>query len=124
MPGSRSAKPTALVAEDDALISLALEDALLEEGYRVIRARTVAQALTAIATEPLAMALVDYWLGKESADMIVDALKVRDIAFAICTGAVREEVMQRFPGALVIAKPFALGDIEALTRLSHQRPYR
>jgi DNA-binding response OmpR family regulator len=118
MPGSPDQGPVALVVEDDALISLALEEALLEEGYRVIKVSTVERALTKIAAEPLAIALVDYWLGTESAEAVVDALKAREIAFAICTGAVREDVMQRFPGAMVIGKPFSLGALEALTRAS------
>jgi DNA-binding response OmpR family regulator len=68
--GPESRRPTALVVEDEALISLALEETLTDEGYRVLTARTCDEALAAIAAEPVNMVLLDYWLETQSADEV------------------------------------------------------
>ena len=116
MPSSSGKRPTALVVEDEALISLSLEEMLADEGYRVVTARTVDQALARIKAEPITIALVDYWLETEGAEPVVAALEARGTPFAICTGSMPEDVLQRQPGAIVIGKPFEPGALEALTR--------
>jgi CheY-like chemotaxis protein len=107
--------PTALVVEDEALISLALEETLVEGGYRVLTARTCEEALARIEADPIDIALLDYWLETQSADGVAAALKARDIPFAICTGSMPDEMTRRFPGTIILGKPFAPGDIEAVT---------
>jgi DNA-binding NtrC family response regulator len=116
MPSSTSKRPTALVVEDEALISLSLEEMLSDEGYRVVTARTVDQALATIRSEPITIALVDYWLETQGAEPVVAELEARGTPFAICTGSMPEDVLRRLPGTIVIGKPFEPGALEALTR--------
>ena len=116
MPSSSGKRPTALVVEDEALISLSLEEMLVDEGFRVLTARTVEQALAKIRAEPITIALVDYWLQTQDAEAVVAELEALGTPFAICTGSMPEEVMQRLPGRIVIGKPFEPGALEALTR--------
>ena len=74
-------------------------------------------ALSALAAgRPITIALVDYWLETEGAEPVVAALEARGTPFAICTGSMPEDVLQRLPGAIVIGKPFEPGALEALTR--------
>jgi CheY-like chemotaxis protein len=107
--------PTALVVEDEALISLALEETLVDAGFQVLTARTRDDALARIAAGPIDIALLDYWLETQNADDVAAALKARDIPFAICTGSMPDEMKQRFPGTIILAKPFAPGAIETVT---------
>jgi DNA-binding response OmpR family regulator len=112
--GPESRRPTALVVEDEALISLALEETLTDEGYRVLTARTCNEALAAIAAEPVSIALLDYWLETQSADEVAAELKDRGIPFAICTGSMADDMKERFPETIILGKPFAPGALEAV----------
>jgi DNA-binding response OmpR family regulator len=120
---ARSHRPTALVVEDEALISLSLEDVLAAQGYRVLTATTCDEALRHLDGEDIDMALIDYWLRTQRADDVAIALRDRGIPFAICTGALPDEVLERFPETVVLGKPFEPGALETIaTRLLGSTP--
>lgn len=76
-----------LVVEDEALVAMLVEDALIDAGFAVIGpARSVAEALALLARESPAAAVLDLNLGGETSIGVADALAARGIPFLVATG--------------------------------------
>ena len=76
-----------LVVEDEALVAMLVEDALIDAGFAVIGpARSVSQALELLKAEPLDAAVLDLNLGGENSVSVADALAARGIPFLVATG--------------------------------------
>lgn len=76
-----------LVVEDEALVAMLVEDALLDAGFAVIGpARTVSQALEMLQAELPDAAVLDLNLGGENSVSVADALAARGIPFLVATG--------------------------------------
>jgi ActR/RegA family two-component response regulator len=81
-PGERftmqnKARPLALIVEDEALLALAVEDLLTEEGFETLCAASEGQVLALLpAAGPIAVAVVDLRLGRDLAGQrIIRALR-------------------------------------------------
>ena len=110
---SRPQTPVALVAEDEAVIGLFLEQSLADLGFDVVVVASVADALAAIGSHPIALALVDYRLRRESAAPILAALQQQGVPFCVCSGSAGEDLATGQSGGDFLAKPFAPGAVEA-----------
>jgi CheY-like chemotaxis protein len=98
-----------LVAEDDALVSILLEDMLAELGCAVVgAAANVPAALEIARTGGIDGAILDVNLGGESIDPVADELAARALPFLFVTGYGASGVPSRFAGAPVLQKPFQL----------------
>jgi DNA-binding response OmpR family regulator len=76
-----------LVAEDDVLIALALEDQLRQHGWPVVeQVGSVAAGLAVVASKPPALALVDFQLADGWATSLLEALAAAAVPFLILTG--------------------------------------
>ena len=96
-----------LVVEDEPLVSMLIEDLLLDMGCVVIGpASTVAQAL-ALAEQRLDAALLDVNLGAEQVYPVADALAAADVPFAFITGYGRHGLVGAHRDRPTIRKPFA-----------------
>ena len=119
-PTPSSANPQAkiLVIEDEAMISLLIEDMLLELGYSTIwLATSVAQALASIAERRPDVAVLDVNLGGERAYPVAERLAELDIPFVFATGYGRFGVDARWSARPVIQKPYNIETLdEALRR--------
>jgi DNA-binding response OmpR family regulator len=103
-----------LVVEDDFLIALDIVGALEQAGITVVGpASTAADALQAIAREPLHGALLDIHLGGEPVAPIADALKARGVPFAFVSGYGREQLPPNHRDAAMVRKPFTAKDLIA-----------
>jgi len=76
-----------LVIEDEALVAMLMEDALLDAGFAVLGpARTVSQALEMLKGDAPDAAVLDLNLGGQNALSVAEALAARGIPFVVATG--------------------------------------
>ncbi|RVT96343.1 response regulator [Rhodovarius crocodyli] len=96
-----------LVVEDEPLVAMLLEDALLDAGAEVLGpVGTVADALAMLEQLP-DVALLDLRLGRDSAVPVADDMVVRGIPFAVMSGDVGGNLPVRHHPAPALAKPFS-----------------
>lgn len=98
-----------LVAEDETILSLMMEDLLLEAGATVIGpAPSVGMAMQLLQSEPVDGAVLDFNLGGEMIVPVADTLTSRGIPFVIVTGYGPGRVSGHYPHATVLNKPIDL----------------
>lgn len=102
----RSDPAVILVLDDEFLIAVAIESILTEAGYEVVSAVSIAEARRLMSERPPDLAVLDFRLGDGAADLAADLVGA-GVPLLFCTGSLPEEVQAVFPGAAVVAKPFA-----------------
>lgn len=105
-----------LVVEDEALVSMLLEDFLADLGCTVVAvAATLAKGLDLVRDPALAVdgATLDVNLGGEKVFPIADLLRDRGIPFVFATGYGRNGLPPRFADCSVIPKPFGIEPLKA-----------
>jgi DNA-binding response OmpR family regulator len=96
-----------LIVEDEAIVSLMLEDLLTESGCIVIGpVGTTQSALRLIEQEPIDCAVLDIKLIDGTSLPVAEALAARGIRFVIATGYTREAIDPAYNGAPVLSKTF------------------
>ena len=106
-----SASLTALVVESDYLIASVIEMPLAAAGYDVLIATTPQEAFAYMAGRQVHIALIDFRLQHAYPDGLVARLKARNVPYIFCTAASPDEVLEVFPVALVVPKPFRDEDL-------------
>jgi CheY-like chemotaxis protein len=102
-----------LVVEDEAAISLLLEDMLLDFGCEVVGpAARLSAALDAAAREKIDLAILDVNVAGESIYPVADALKDRLIPFVFSTGYGSAGIKDAYRDRPVLQKPFAQHDLK------------
>lgn len=98
-----------LIVEDDLVVALELERAIMDAGgYPLGPATTVSDALRCLNVERVDGAILDVALLGEDVTPVVDALLDRGVPFVFRTGlAVPSELYRRCPDAPVHSKPVA-----------------
>jgi DNA-binding NtrC family response regulator len=95
-----------LVADDEFLILVCLEEALRDAGADIVSASTLSAALKGAADETLSAALLDVRLGRQTTETVVDALAARAVPFVFYTGqALPDHIREKHPDAKVLVKP-------------------
>lgn len=98
-----------LVAEDEALVSMMLEEMLEDLGCETAGSHaTLAAALEASRSAEFDVALIDMNLCGESADPIVAELEARAIPFAIASGA---DAIAAPENGLILGKPYGFDQL-------------
>src|ERR1700712_29663 len=95
-----------LVVETNYLIAGSVEGPLLAAGFDVVVAVDVVQARAAIGSVKLSIAIIDFRLQHGHPDGLVAQLQTAGIPYVFCTAASTVEVVENFPDARVIEKPF------------------
>jgi CheY-like chemotaxis protein len=121
MDGQAGQEPLAgarvLVVEDEVIVSMLIEDILLDAGATVVGpAARVAQALALVdGTDdgPLDAALLDVNLLNETTAPVAAALRERGVPFVFATGYGASGLPPGFEGAPVLQKPFQEHDLRA-----------
>ncbi|MBR0659760.1 response regulator [Neoroseomonas oryzicola] len=109
------AKRQILVIEDEALVAMLVEDALLDSGFDVLGpARSVAEALELLEAEQPAAAVLDLNLGGENSLAVADALQARGIPFLVATGYGSAGLPQTHRHVPVLPKPYDPADLTTL----------
>ncbi|MBV1799862.1 response regulator [Siccirubricoccus sp. G192] len=103
-----------LVVEDEALVAMLVEDALLDAGASIIGpAATVAEALALLARERPEAAVLDLNLAGETSTPVADALAARGIPFVVATGYGADGLPPGHANVPVLAKPYDPDDLTA-----------
>jgi DNA-binding response OmpR family regulator len=75
-----------LIAEDEPLIALDITQAFENEGARVIRARTLSEALLGVEDPALSAAILDHALSDGDSPAICERMTERNIPFVTYSG--------------------------------------
>lgn len=98
-----------LVADDEFLIAVCIEEALGIAGAEVITVATLSAALKSATDESLSAALLDVRLGRQTTETVADLLAARGVPFVFYTGQeLPDHIRQKHPDARVLAKPSKL----------------
>lgn len=108
-------RPIALIVDDDEAFASSLGDVMREGGYRVLQARTVAEARTTIEKNRIAIVLLDLDLGDVRGRHLLDDLAGLEkvppmLVVSGLEGAPR--IASEF-GLGCVQKPFALDELQA-----------
>jgi CheY-like chemotaxis protein len=102
-----------LVVEDEAAISLLLEDMLLDFGCEVVGpAARLASALQLASNEALDLAILDVNLAGEPIYPVAEALHTRNVPFVFSTGYGSAGIKDLYRDRPVLQKPFAQHDLK------------
>jgi DNA-binding response OmpR family regulator len=105
---SRFMPKTVLIVEDEFLIALALQELLEHDGWRVMGpVATSRGALRLLEDELPSVALLDVNLGKELVTPVAEALKAKDVPFAVASAYDKPEKVggEVLSGAPNVGKP-------------------
>ena len=101
-----------LVVEDEAAISLLLEDMLLDFGCEVVGpAARLTAALDIAHRESLDLAILDVNVAGEPVYPVVEALEARKVPFVFSTGYGSAGIRDLYRDRPVLQKPFAQHDL-------------
>lgn len=101
-----------LVAEDEPVLLMELEENLGDMGCRVVgTAQRVSEALELLASHEFDTAILDVRLKDSTIEPVADALLAKGIPFIIATGDSSLEMLRRFPDAPVLNKPYSVEDL-------------
>ena len=104
-----------LLVEDDLLLAMDMEDFLADQGFQVVGPfGRLAQALQALAGQPVDLAIVDLNLAGELSFPLIATLRRRETPVIVCSGyAELPEIRSKLADLPLIAKPWSP---QALTR--------
>lgn len=95
-----------LVAEDEILIAIHLEETLREAGAEIVSAATLDAALCGADDQALSAAVLDVRLGSQTTEAVADKLRRRNVPFMFYTGQQLPDPMRlKFPDVTVLFKP-------------------
>jgi DNA-binding response OmpR family regulator len=101
-----------LVVEDEALVAMLVEDALLDAGFEVLGpAATVEEALSLLDRERPDAVVLDLNLAGETSTPVADLLASRQIPYVIATGYGASGLPPGHQQAMVLAKPYDPGEL-------------
>lgn len=108
-----------LVADDEFLIAIVIEETLRDAGAEVVSVATLSAALETANDESLSAALLDVRLGRQTTEAVADVLSTRAVPFVFYTGqALPDSMREKHPGAPVLVKPVKLDAfVEALNKI-------
>lgn len=106
-------QPCLLVAEDEWLVAMLLEDVLRQAGYRVLLVARLSSGLALAASAAIDAAILDINLSGEDSFPLADELHRRGIPFLFASGYGAERLPERFGDRIVLQKPYDLASIQA-----------
>ena len=95
-----------LIADDEFLIALSLEETFRDAGAEIVSALTLNAALTIAQKDALTAAVLDVRMGQRTTEMVADVLAERGVPFIFYSGqSLPQSMRDKFPEAKVLAKP-------------------
>jgi CheY-like chemotaxis protein len=114
-----------LVVEDEALVAIAIREALEEQGYSVIGpCNRITDAMVALRHNRVDAAVLDVNLGDDSVYPLADTLVAESIPFIFVTGYGAEELDRRFMTVPILQKPIERQALQAIFTQSPRAPAR
>ena len=103
----------ALVIEDEGLVSVLIEDILVDSGCDIAgTASSLAEALDKVETLAFDFAIVDVNLNGLQSAPVAEALVERGLPFVLATGYGATGLSEAFPGVPRLQKPFLGRELE------------
>jgi CheY-like chemotaxis protein len=103
-----------LLVEDEMMLSMLVEDWLLDAGCVVVGpAANLDRALRLAGTETIDVAVLDVNLGGDVVWEAAELLATRGIPFVVTTGYAVADLDQRFRGSAAVQKPFRNAELVA-----------
>jgi DNA-binding response OmpR family regulator len=99
-------KPRVLVAEDEPMVSMLLEDLLDAAGYQVMLADRLSDGLALASNAAIDVAILDVTLGRDNSFPIADELERRKVPFLFASGYGMDGIPERYRDATVLQKPY------------------
>jgi DNA-binding response OmpR family regulator len=99
-------RPRVLIAEDESMVAMLLEDLMDAAGYGVLLAPSLSDGLAIAASESFHAAILDVTLGRENSFPLADELQRRNIPFLFASGYGADHLPERFRDCLVLQKPY------------------
>lgn len=101
-----------LVVEDEALVSMLVEDMLTDLGCTIVGpAAEIEEALKLAGSAEIDAALLDVNLGGRPIFPVADALRARGVPYAFASGYGEAGISEDHKGASVLQKPFREADL-------------
>jgi CheY-like chemotaxis protein len=95
-----------LVADDEFLIAVTIEDMLREAGAEIVTAATLPAAMKATEDQRFTAAILDVRLGRSTSETVADRLAARGVPVVFYSGqALPESLRHKHPDAKVLTKP-------------------
>ncbi len=112
-----------MIVEDELLVALLIEDVLSDLGCTTVGPfGSVAQAMSAVDSESLDLAVLDVNLGGEMVYPVAESLERRRIPFLFVSGYGEDALLDGHPGWKVCAKPFHGKDLARMAAALLQPP--
>jgi DNA-binding response OmpR family regulator len=114
--------PTVLIVDDDQSLRLLCRVNLELEGYRVLEARSTAEAEEALARGEVALVLLDVHVGADDGIALMRSLRERKVPAPIVlfTGSAKLDAETKAEADGVVPKPFRLEELLGeVRRLAH-----
>lgn len=105
-----------LIIEDDAIVTMLVEDMLLDMRINVLTSSTLESALFDIESETFDAAIVDMHLRGESAMAAIERLQTLKVPFLVLSGIDQSSFRMAHPGVMTMAKPFDKAELEDAVR--------
>lgn len=110
---NRKRRPRVLVVEDEVLVAINTEDALVELGFEIAGTATnLNQALRLAREECLDLAVLDVNLNGEASFPAAQILRSRGIPFLFATGYGLEGVEPALADTPTLKKPYRIADLK------------
>lgn len=105
------------IVEDEPLVALEIEEALTKAGCVVTgMAHTVEKALAALQCAALDAVILDANLKGETAEPIVQQLKIKAVPFVLVSGYQRDQLGFKEENAPLVVKPFVAEELVSALR--------
>lgn len=124
VPAAPPPAPTILIVDDDESLRLLCRVNLELDGYRVLEARSVAEAEEAVAAGTVDLFLLDVHVGADDGVALMRSLRKRGHAAAVAlfTGSARLDAATIAEADGVVPKPFRLEQLlDVVRRLAPRR---
>ena len=107
--------PRILVVDDEPLVSMLVEDWLVELGCEVVGpARSVQEGLDMAGSAELDGAILDINLGGNNSYAVAETLERRGVPFAFATGDSAVDAESGFADPILLSKPFDFEGVKAV----------
>jgi CheY-like chemotaxis protein len=107
-----------LIVEDEMVLAMIIEEMVVELGYQPVGPASTVEAALALSGEDLDGAILDMNLGASGPSTpVAEKLRSRGIPFIFATGYSLKPTHNVAGDALVLAKPFSVGELSGMLKL-------
>jgi len=106
--------PCILLAEDEMLVAMMLEDRLSASGYVVLKAARLSRCLELAESAPIDLAILDINLAGEFIYPVATVLRRRGIPFVFSSGYGHEDLPETWRNEKTLQKPYDTKQLTAV----------